>query len=124
MIRAALYMRVSSLDQHPETQLYDLRQMASQRGYEIVHKYTDRLSGAKARRPGLDELMRDARAPRAYRRHWHCLQQTHEELRERLQEATADTKPIQRALKEQRGVINDIHSRLLAVSKGLEKRPS
>ena len=59
-----------------------------------------------------------------YRRHWHCLQQTHEELRERLQEATADTKPIQRALKEQRGVINDIHSRLLAVSKGLEKRPS
>ncbi len=25
--RAALYMRVSSLDQHPETQLHDLRQM-------------------------------------------------------------------------------------------------
>ena len=34
-----------------------------------------------------------------------------------------DTKPIQRALKEQRGIINDIHKRLLAVSKGLEKRP-
>jgi hypothetical protein len=30
--RAALYMRVSSLDQHPETQLLDLRQMAAQRG--------------------------------------------------------------------------------------------
>jgi len=59
--RAALYMRVSSLDQHPETQLLDLRQMAAQRGYEIVHEYTDRISGAKARRPGLDELMRDAR---------------------------------------------------------------
>jgi DNA invertase Pin-like site-specific DNA recombinase len=27
--RAALYMRVSSLDQHPETQLLDLRQMAA-----------------------------------------------------------------------------------------------
>jgi DNA invertase Pin-like site-specific DNA recombinase len=54
-------MRVSSLDQHPETQLHDLRQMAAQRGYEIVHEYTDRISGAKARRPGLDELMRDAR---------------------------------------------------------------
>jgi DNA invertase Pin-like site-specific DNA recombinase len=29
-------MRVSSLDQHPETQLHDLHQMAAQRGYEIV----------------------------------------------------------------------------------------
>jgi len=62
--RAALYMRVSSLDQHPETQLYDLRQMAAQRGYEIVQEYTDRISGAKARRPGLDDLMRDARRGR------------------------------------------------------------
>jgi DNA invertase Pin-like site-specific DNA recombinase len=62
--RAALYMRVSSLDQHPETQLLDLRQMAAQRGYEVVHQYTDRISGAKARRPGLDELMHDARRGR------------------------------------------------------------
>jgi len=61
MKRAALYMRVSTLDQHPETQFYDLRQMASQRGFEIVAEYTDRISGAKARRPGLDDLMRDAR---------------------------------------------------------------
>ena len=64
MKRAVLYMRVSSLDQHPETQLLDLRQMAAQRGYEIVHEYTDRISGAKAKRPGLDELMRDARRGR------------------------------------------------------------
>ena len=62
--RAALYMRVSSLDQHPETQLLDLRQMAAQRGYEIVQEYTDRISGAKARRPGLDEMMTDARRGR------------------------------------------------------------
>lgn len=61
MKRAALYLRVSSVDQHPETQLLDLRQMAAQRGYEVVHEYTDRISGAKARRPGLDELMHDAR---------------------------------------------------------------
>ena len=61
---AALYMRVSSVDQHPETQLYDLRQMAAQRGLEIVQEYTDRISGAKARRPGLDDLMRDARRGR------------------------------------------------------------
>jgi DNA invertase Pin-like site-specific DNA recombinase len=64
MKRAALYMRVSTLDQHPETQLYDLRQMAQQRGYQIVEEYTDRISGAKARRPGLDALMRDARRGR------------------------------------------------------------
>jgi DNA invertase Pin-like site-specific DNA recombinase len=62
--RAVLYMRVSGLDQHPETQLHDLRQMAAQRGYEIVEEYTDRISGAKARRPGLDELMRGARRGR------------------------------------------------------------
>jgi DNA invertase Pin-like site-specific DNA recombinase len=61
MKRAALYMRVSTLDQHPETQLHDLRQMAQQRGYEIVREFTDRISGAKARRPGLDEMMRNAR---------------------------------------------------------------
>jgi DNA invertase Pin-like site-specific DNA recombinase len=62
--RVALYLRVSSVDQHPETQLYDLRQMAAQRGLEIVKEYSDRISGAKARRPGLDELMGDARRGR------------------------------------------------------------
>ena len=61
MKRAALYLRVSTLDQHPETQLLDLRQMAAQRGLEIVTEYTDRISGAKARRPGLDQMMADAR---------------------------------------------------------------
>jgi DNA invertase Pin-like site-specific DNA recombinase len=61
MKRAILYLRVSTVDQHPETQLLDLRQMASQRGYEIVHEYTDRISGTKAKRPGLDQMMRDAR---------------------------------------------------------------
>jgi len=61
MKRAALYMRVSTVDQHPETQLHDLRQMAAQRGYTIFHEYTDRISGAKAKRPGLDAMMADAR---------------------------------------------------------------
>jgi len=62
--RAALYMRVSSVDQHLETQLHDLRQMASQRGYEIVQEYTDRISGVKAKRPGLGQMMADARRGR------------------------------------------------------------
>jgi DNA invertase Pin-like site-specific DNA recombinase len=62
--RAALYLRVSTVDQHPETQLLDLRQMAAQRSYEIVHEYTDRISGTKAKRPGLDAMMTDARRGR------------------------------------------------------------
>ncbi len=62
--RAALYMRVSSADQHPETQLLDLRAMAKQRGYEVVREYSDVVSGAKQKRPGLDQLMTDARRGR------------------------------------------------------------
>ena len=61
MKRAALYLRVSTVDQHPETQVHDLRQMAAQRGYTIFREYTDQISGAKAKRPGLDEMMADAR---------------------------------------------------------------
>lgn len=61
MKTVALYLRVSTVDQHPETQLYDLRAMAQQRGFQIVAEYTDRISGTKARRPGLDDLLRDAR---------------------------------------------------------------
>jgi DNA invertase Pin-like site-specific DNA recombinase len=60
MKKAAIYARVSTSDQHPETQLYDLREMAKQRGYEIVHEYTDTISGAKSKRPGLDRLLADA----------------------------------------------------------------
>ena len=59
--RAVLYARVSTGDQHPETQLLDLRQMAKQRGYEIVQEYVDTISGSKAKRPGLDRLLADAR---------------------------------------------------------------
>jgi DNA invertase Pin-like site-specific DNA recombinase len=62
MKKAALYVRVSTPDQHVESQLYDLRELAAQKGYEIVHEYADRgVCGKKARRPGLDALMADAR---------------------------------------------------------------
>jgi hypothetical protein len=50
--RAALYTCVSAFDQNPETQALDLRRVAEQRGFEIVHEYTDRISGAKAKRAG------------------------------------------------------------------------
>ena len=64
MKRAVLYTRVSTLDQSVETQLLDLRQMAAARGYEIVREYTDKISGTKAKRPGLDALLSDARRRR------------------------------------------------------------
>lgn len=64
MKRAAIYLRVSSIDQHPETQLHDLEAMAQQRGLEIVQRYTDRITGTRGRRPGLDQLMADARRHR------------------------------------------------------------
>jgi DNA invertase Pin-like site-specific DNA recombinase len=61
MKRAALYLRVSTLDQHPETQGIELRQFARQRGYEIVEEYVDHgVSGTKVRRPALDRLLKDA----------------------------------------------------------------
>ncbi len=58
--KAALYCRISTGDQHLETQLLGLREMAKQRGYEVVYEYTDVVSGAKAKRPGLDQLRADA----------------------------------------------------------------
>jgi DNA invertase Pin-like site-specific DNA recombinase len=62
--KAALYCRVSTGDRHLETQLLDLREMARQRGCEIVREYTDAISGAKLKRFGLDQLMADARRHR------------------------------------------------------------
>ncbi len=62
MKKAAIYVRVSTPDQHVESQLYDLREFAAQRGFEVVHEYEDRgVCGQKARRRGLDALMADAR---------------------------------------------------------------
>jgi DNA invertase Pin-like site-specific DNA recombinase len=62
MKRCAIYARVSSLDQRVDNQLYDLRQFAAQRGYEVAAEYTDvGISGSKARRPGLDAMLRAGR---------------------------------------------------------------
>ena len=61
MKKAAIYARVSTPDQHIENQLYQLRELAARRGFEIVHEYTDiGVSGSKSRRPGLDALLADA----------------------------------------------------------------
>lgn len=62
MKKAAIYARVSTPDQHLENQVIQLKTLASQRQIEIVRQYSDRgVSGSKARRPGLDAMMADAR---------------------------------------------------------------
>ena len=61
--RVGLYARVSTKNQNPELQLTELRRVAAQRGWVIVNTYVDHgVSGAKAARPALDQLMADARA--------------------------------------------------------------
>lgn len=62
MKKAAIYARVSTPDQHLENQVIQLKTLATQRGFEVTRQYCDRgVSGSKARRPGLDAMMADAR---------------------------------------------------------------
>ncbi len=63
-IRAAVYARVSTLDQEPENQLQELRRYVEARGW-TAQEYTDHgVSGAKDRRPALDRLVTDAKRRR------------------------------------------------------------
>jgi DNA invertase Pin-like site-specific DNA recombinase len=64
MKKAAMYLRVSTLDQNPQSQRCDLLQLVQQRGFTIVEEYVDTISGTRARRPGLDRMMNDARRGR------------------------------------------------------------
>jgi len=58
------------------------------------------------------------------RRHRKCLQQVNDDLRNELEKADAYEEPLHRVLKQQRGVLNDIHKQITAVTKALQKRPS
>jgi DNA invertase Pin-like site-specific DNA recombinase len=67
MKRAAFYARVSTVDQHPETQLRELREYAQHRGLSVApeQEYVDHgVGGTKARRPALDRMLEDARRRR------------------------------------------------------------
>ena len=62
MAKCAIYARVSLPTQHISTQLLPLRELAARKGLEVTAEYQDHgISGTKARRPGLDSLMADAR---------------------------------------------------------------
>ncbi len=61
-MNVAVYARVSTQDQDCELQLRELRDYAIRQGWDILDTYQDVMSGDKARRPGLDRLMADARA--------------------------------------------------------------
>src|SRR6266478_4859142 len=63
-MRAAIYARVSTLDQEPENQLQELRQYVAARDWTAVEYVDKGVSGAKDRRPALDTLLRDARRRR------------------------------------------------------------
>src|SRR5207245_10805863 len=61
LMTAAIYARVSTLDQDPPAQLEHLRTYCRARGWE-VREYVDHgVSGAKQRRPGLDALLQAVR---------------------------------------------------------------
>jgi DNA invertase Pin-like site-specific DNA recombinase len=60
-LRAALYARVSTPEQSADMQLDDLRVLARQRGWQAA-EYTDCVTGAEDRRPGLDRMLAEVRA--------------------------------------------------------------
>src|SRR5690349_19317411 len=62
--RAAIYCRVSTLDQSNEIQLEELRHQARVHRWEIIEEYADQISGIKDGRPALERLMADAAAGR------------------------------------------------------------
>jgi hypothetical protein len=57
-------------------------------------------------------------------RHRKCLEQANADLRDQLQNAQPCTPTLQCELNQQRRVINDIHKRVVAVTKSFEKRTS
>src|SRR5687768_8551127 len=65
MMRVGVYARVSTSEQTCENQLLELRRYVEARGWTIFKEYVDEgVSGAKDRRPALDQLVTDAKRRR------------------------------------------------------------
>ncbi|MBZ5609696.1 MAG: recombinase family protein [Acidobacteriia bacterium] len=60
-MKTAIYARVSTTDQTNAIQVRELKEYVERRGWELEGTYQDQMSGAKVSRPGLDQLMADAR---------------------------------------------------------------
>jgi putative DNA-invertase from lambdoid prophage Rac len=63
-MRAVIYSRVSTDKQSMDSQVVELREYCTRRGWPDVREYSDRISGAKFSREGLDALMREIRKGR------------------------------------------------------------
>jgi putative DNA-invertase from lambdoid prophage Rac len=63
-MNAAIYARVSTTDQTNAIEVTELKDYVERRGWTLTNAYQDQMSGAKASRPGLDQLMADARRRR------------------------------------------------------------
>jgi putative DNA-invertase from lambdoid prophage Rac len=63
-MNAAIYARVSTTDQTNAIQIRELKDYVERRGWTLAGVYQDQMSGAKVSRPGLDQLMADARLRR------------------------------------------------------------
>lgn len=60
-MKVGIYARVSTHDQTCENQLLELRRYAEARGWQTVEYVDQAVSGAKDRRPALDQLTADVR---------------------------------------------------------------
>ena len=58
----AIYVRVSTDDQRLDSQQRELKRFCQQRSWKDLHFYEDKMSGTKASRPALDQMMTDLRA--------------------------------------------------------------
>ena len=63
-MKVAVYARVSTHDQTAENQLLELRRYVAARGWGAVEYVDQGVSGAKDRRPALDQLVADVRCHR------------------------------------------------------------
>jgi DNA invertase Pin-like site-specific DNA recombinase len=64
-MRVGMYARVSTTEQSCDNQLIELRRYCEARGWTVFKEYVDSgVSGAKDRRPALDQLVADAKRRR------------------------------------------------------------